>query len=133
MGTRFVLLTHIGRKSGLPRQTVIEVVRYDRSTGACIVASGWGTKSDWFHNITANSNIYYQVRNKRCAGVAERLSSEEGGAELLDYARRHPMAFKELSTFMGIKMDGSEADIRESGKLLPLFIFKPNPQIQVNL
>ena len=30
LGTRFVLLTHTGRKSGLSRQTVLEVVRYDK-------------------------------------------------------------------------------------------------------
>ena len=31
-GNRFLLLTHIGRKSGLPRQTVIEVVKHDKES-----------------------------------------------------------------------------------------------------
>jgi hypothetical protein len=42
MGYRFRYLTHIGRKSGQPRHTVLEVVRYDKATSTCIVASGWG-------------------------------------------------------------------------------------------
>jgi deazaflavin-dependent oxidoreductase (nitroreductase family) len=125
MGTRFVLLTHTGRKSGLPRQTVLEVVRYDKATGACIIASGWGLKSDWFHNISANPRIVFQVRNRRSEGVAVRLTPEQAAPELLDYAHRYPMAFRELVHFMGFRLDGSEADIQAAGRMLPMFLLKP--------
>ena len=125
MGTRFVLLTHTGRRSGLPRQTVLEVVRYDKASGACIIASGWGLKSDWFQNISANPKIIFQVRNKRSPGIAERLSPDAGGEELLDYAHRYPMAFRELVHFMGYQLDGTEEDIRAAGRMLPMFVLKP--------
>ena len=46
LGKRFVCLTHTGRKSGQPRQTVLEVVRYAAESGACVVAAGFGEKSD---------------------------------------------------------------------------------------
>lgn len=39
---RFLLLTHSGRKSGLPRQTVLEVLQYDRGKGRYVVFAGWG-------------------------------------------------------------------------------------------
>jgi hypothetical protein len=42
LGQRFVLLNHIGRRSGQPRQAVVEVVRHDKRTGTYIVASGFG-------------------------------------------------------------------------------------------
>src|SRR5664279_3639569 len=84
MGHRFLLLTHMGRKSGLTRQTVLEVVHYDKVTGACVVASGWGTKSEWYRNVIANPIIVFQVRNKRIAGIAERLSPETGAQELYE-------------------------------------------------
>jgi deazaflavin-dependent oxidoreductase (nitroreductase family) len=125
LGYRFVLLTHTGRKSGLPRQTVLEVVRYDKLAAACIVASGWGMKSDWFLNLTANPKIVFQVRNKRTEGIAERLSPEEGAQELLDYARRYPRALRELARFMGYRLDGSEADINALGQMVPMFAFRP--------
>lgn len=127
LGYRFVLLTHTGRKSGLPRQTVLEVVRYDKVTGASIGASGWGTKSDWFHNVTANPKIIIQIRNKRSTAIAERLSPETGAHELLDYAHRNPLALRELATFMGYRLDGTEDDILALGKIIPMFIFKPMP------
>lgn len=125
MGQRFLLLTHTGRKSGLPRQSVLEIVRYDKNTGACVVASGWGEKSDWFQNITANPKINYQVQNRHMKGIAERLSPEEGAKELFEYARRYPLAFRELARFMGYKLDGSNEDIQAMGRILPMFIFKP--------
>lgn len=125
MGTRFVLLTHTGRKTGLTRQTVVEVVRYDQATGVCIVASGWNTKSDWFRNIITNPKIVIQIRNKCSTAIAGRLSPEAGAQELLNYARRNKLAMRELARFMGYRLDGTEEDILALGRLLPMFIFKP--------
>jgi len=125
LGNRFVLLTYTGRKSGLPRQTVLEVVRYDKVSSVCIVASGWGIKSDWFHNITTNPKIIFQIGNKRSSAIAERLAPETGAQELLDYAHQHPLAYRELARFLGYRMDGTEEDIRAASRMLPMFIFKP--------
>jgi deazaflavin-dependent oxidoreductase (nitroreductase family) len=125
LGNRAVLLTHTGRKSGLPRQTVLEVVRYDKTTGACVVASGWGMKSDWALNVTENPKIVFQVRNKRTAGIAERLSAEAGAEELFNYAHRYPLALRELTKFMGYRLDGTEDDIRALGRMVPMFLLKP--------
>jgi monovalent cation:H+ antiporter, CPA1 family len=46
LGQRFLMLTHTGRKSGQPRQAVLEVVRYDEATGTVIIVSGFGPQSD---------------------------------------------------------------------------------------
>jgi deazaflavin-dependent oxidoreductase (nitroreductase family) len=126
LGQRFVLLTHTGRKSGLPRQTVLEVVRYEKATGTCVVASGWGEKSDWIHNISANPNIIFQVGNQRAEGIATRLSPEAGSQELFDYAHHYPWALQELSRFMGYRLDGSEQDVRALGRIIPMFMFTPH-------
>jgi deazaflavin-dependent oxidoreductase (nitroreductase family) len=125
LGTRFLLLTHTGRRSGLTRHTVLEVVRYDQSSGECIIASGWGYKSDWLHNITANPHVSFQVGMRRTGGIAQRLAPEEAGQEFLDYSRQHPLAFHELVRFMGFKLDGSEADTRALGRRIPIFLLKP--------
>lgn len=128
LGHRFVLLTHSGRKSGLPRQAVLEVVRYAPATGACIVASGWDTRSNWFRNVTANPKIFIQIGNKRTPAIAERLSPEAGVQELVDYAHRHPLAFRELTRFMGYRLDGTEDDICALGQMIPMFLFNPIPE-----
>ena len=56
---------------------------------------------------------------------AEFLSPEQAGDELLDYARRHPLALKELAGFMGYRLDGSQASIRALGQALAMAAFHP--------
>ncbi len=132
LGHRFTLLTHIGRKSGLPRQTVLEVVRYDKTSGVCIVASGWGMKSDWFRNLSTNPKIFFQVGNKRTAGIAERLTPDAASKELVSYANHYQFAFRELVRFMGYRLDGSAEDVSALGRLIPMFLFKPVNEVGDN-
>jgi hypothetical protein len=42
LGHRVLMVTHIGRKTGLRRQTVLEVAHYDPATQECIVVAVWG-------------------------------------------------------------------------------------------
>ena len=125
LGRRFLLLTHIGRKSGLERKTVLEVVRYNKATSTFIVAAGFGPGSDWYRNIRANPQVTVQCGPQRLPMVAHFLTPEQSGEELVDYARRHPQAMRELSKFMGYRLDGSEADIRAFGQILSMVAFKP--------
>lgn len=48
LGNRFLLLAHIGRKTGLPHQTVVEVVSHNSTKDRYVIVSGWGEKSDAF-------------------------------------------------------------------------------------
>jgi deazaflavin-dependent oxidoreductase (nitroreductase family) len=125
LGNRFVCLTHTGRRSGKARQTVLEVVRYDRASGACIVAAGFGEKSDWVRNVEHDPHIDFTVGRIRRTGLVERLDLQTAGCELAEYARRYPLAWLELVRFMGYRLDGSEEDIRALGGLIPMFVLKP--------
>jgi len=51
LGQRVVQLTHRGRKSGLIRRTILEVLHYDPQTREVLVVSGWEGKTDWYRNI----------------------------------------------------------------------------------
>jgi deazaflavin-dependent oxidoreductase (nitroreductase family) len=126
LGERFLLLTHTGRKSGLLRKAVLEVVRHDKDSGVYYVASGFGEKSDWYHNVMKEPRVTVQSgRKPGFKAVAEHLIPEEAELELLDYARRHPTAMRELARFMGYLLDGSEEDIRALGRILPIFALRP--------
>ena len=125
LGTRFVLLTHSGRKTGRERQTVLEVVRYDKATTTFIVAAGFGPGSDWYRNLRANPQVIVQCGRRRWAMVARFLPPEQAGEELLDYARRHPLALRELARFMGYRLDGSREDVRALGQALSMVAFQP--------
>lgn len=125
LGRRVMKLTHTGRKSGLPRYTVLEVVRYDRSTNTYYIAAGFGKHSDWYQNILANPHVEVESSGQHNQAIAVPLSPAEAGDELVNYAHRYPAAFKELSRFMGYHVDGSDKDIHALGNFLPIFALKP--------
>src|SRR5688500_2785319 len=52
LGTRFMQLTHIGRRSGRLHRTVLAVLRFDTSTKELYAVSAW-PGSDWYANIQA--------------------------------------------------------------------------------
>lgn len=125
LGRRFLKLTHTGRKSGLPRHTVLEVVRFDRPANTYYIAVGFGKRSDWYQNILANPHVEVDSAGQHNQAVAVPLSADEAGDELVDYAHRHPAAFKELANFMGYRVDGTDADIHALGNFLDMFALKP--------
>jgi deazaflavin-dependent oxidoreductase (nitroreductase family) len=126
LGDRFLLLTHTGRKSGLPHQTVIEVIRHDKVDDTCLVASGWGTRSDWFRNIQKTPGVTITLGSRKWTTRALILSENEGALELLDYARRHPHAFREISSLLaGHSLAGTEENCRDLAKAVPIVAFHP--------
>jgi hypothetical protein len=48
LGHRFLLVTHRGRRTGLLRQTVVEVLHYDPATRESVVLSALGERADWY-------------------------------------------------------------------------------------
>ncbi len=129
LGNRFLQLTHTGRKSGLPRQTVLEVVRHDKGDNTFYVVSGWGESSDWYRNVIENPQVSIRTGHQRFQANAERLSPELAGDELVDYHRRHPRALSQLAGFMGYRLDGSETDVRALGELLPVIAIRPQDTV----
>jgi len=124
-GRRFLLLTHTGRKSGLSRQAVIEIIRYDPQNNIYYVASGFGEKSDWFRNILKNPLVTIQVGRQQIKARAERLPPEAAEQELIDYARRHPAAFKNLARILGYQLAPGEAGVRILSQVIPIVAFYP--------
>jgi deazaflavin-dependent oxidoreductase (nitroreductase family) len=120
------MLTHIGRKSGQPRQSVLEVIGHDQATSVYIIASGWGEQADWLRNIQKNPNVLVDARGRRFEATAERLSQELATGEARDYARRHPSAFRALAGRMiGRPLTGTDADYRALAEAVPFIALRP--------
>jgi deazaflavin-dependent oxidoreductase (nitroreductase family) len=125
LGARFVLIHHTGRRSHLPRQVVVEIVTRDRATGAVIVASGFGPRSDWYRNLLATPEASIELGWRRLDVHAEPLTPEQAGQTMVDYAHRHPRAAKSLARFMGYQADGSDENYRAMGDTLPMLRLTP--------
>ena len=120
LGNRFLMLTHVGRKSGMQRRTVVEVVRYNAVTNTYFIVSGFGEKSDWFRNICKTPEVTVHVDRRHLACVAKRISQDEAVREFKDYALRHPAAVRVLSRVLGYPWDETEASYQELARLLPV-------------
>ncbi len=126
LGNRFLLLNHIGRKSGLPRQAVLEVVDYDQATDTYYVASGYGRSAQWFRNIQANPEVTIQVGRRKLAVTAKIFEPEESGEMMVQYAQRHPNAAKNLSRMIGYQVNGSMKGYRQiAAKHIPFVALQP--------
>ncbi len=125
LGQRFLLLRHLGRKSGLWREVVVEVVRHDEGTDSYIVASGYGDRSQWYRNLVAHPAATIQVGRREGPVTAELLTPEEGADEMADYAQRHPRAAWALGRKMGYVSEATEAAYRAAGRRIPFVAFRP--------
>ncbi len=125
LGERFLLLTHTGRKSGLPRQNVLEVIQHDKATDTYYVFAGFGEQSDWLRNIEKTPEVVINVGRRRFHALATRLSTDDAELKILDYARRNPIAMRVLPRMMGYTLDGSEADFRALARLGIVVAFQP--------
>lgn len=121
LGDRFIMLTHIGRKSRLPRQVVLEVVNHDVATDTYFIASGWGEQADWLRNVTRTPQVLLDTGRSRYEAIAMRLSPEDAAQQFHSYAQRHPAAIRMLArTMTGQQFTGSEADSLRLAKHVPL-------------
>ena len=57
LGHRFLLLIHVGRRTGLRRHTVLEVMEYRREGPEAVVMSAFGRNADWLRNIGGSFDI----------------------------------------------------------------------------
>jgi deazaflavin-dependent oxidoreductase (nitroreductase family) len=128
LGKRFLLLTTVGRKSGRPHQTVIEVVFHDPESGAYTIASGWGSKSDWYKNLKKTPRVMVAVGLRKFEATAKQLESDEAEKLLLNYAQKHPLAFRELARLMsGFVSENLMETCRTIAQETPIITLTPDP------
>ena len=125
LGRRFLLLEHTGRRSGLPRLTVLEVVGVGEG-GAPIVVSGFGSRSQWCLNVSAKPEVWFTQGRTRVQATTLRVSTEESTAVLERYRIDHPRAAKVLGSAIGVSLEG---DASEAASKLPMFVLEPDREV----
>jgi deazaflavin-dependent oxidoreductase (nitroreductase family) len=80
VGGRIMVITNIGRKSGLRRQTPVNYASVD---GDIYCTAGFGPVSDWYRNILVNPNVEVWLPDDWWAGLAEDISDDERRVSLL--------------------------------------------------
>ncbi len=123
-GDFILLLTATGRKSGKPRQTPLEY-RREEGSGSFVITAGWGGKTDWVRNITANPRVHVQAGWKHFDAVAERLGDGEVASWLYHVVQVNPRSIKIWSRWAGEDLDGSLESMMKAAPHFPSFRLKP--------
>jgi deazaflavin-dependent oxidoreductase (nitroreductase family) len=133
-GKRLLLLTHTGRRTGLRRQTVLEVVEYRMNGPEVVVANGFGPGSNWVRNIEASSGgdksgEEVTVGSQHFVASHRFLGEEEATKVIQGYEHRNrfiaPIVRRGFSWLLGWQYRGSDSDRQKLVRQLPLIAFRP--------
>jgi deazaflavin-dependent oxidoreductase (nitroreductase family) len=126
LGNRFLLLEHRGRKTGLLRRAVLEVIDSNPETREYVVVSGFGSRSDWYRNIQAHPSVTIQIGRTRLPALAFQLSPDEAGKLLLRYWENHPGSLQTLSNLLGYDIELTPEGVESFGEGIPVIRFSPS-------
>jgi len=73
-GHKMLVLTSWGRKSKLPRHTMLSYTLFNDKV---YVTSGWGAQADWYKNIVENPVVTVQVGRKTFTACAWRVTGKD--------------------------------------------------------
>jgi deazaflavin-dependent oxidoreductase (nitroreductase family) len=129
LGHRFLLLIHIGRRTGLRRYTVLEVVEYRKDGPEAVVMSAFGHNAEWLRNILAPPAPEVVIGSKHFIAAQRFLGEEEALRVIAGYEQRNwiivPVIRWVLSRFLGWRYRSSTIDRRRLVNQLPLIAFRP--------
>ena len=90
------------------------------------VAAGWRGKADWFKNIQVNPSVQVTVGSHTFKATAAVMQLVEAAATFYIYARRYPLAFRELSRrMMGEVLQFNQEDCFHLAQSVPLVKLMP--------
>ena len=105
------------------------MIDQDKTNGVLYSASGFGTQSQWFKNISVNNAVFVTLRNTEFEASASVLSADEATEVLLRYVKVHPNSIKSVARLSGYEMDGSEKDIIAFSQIIKLVKFTLHERI----
>jgi len=124
LGTRFMLLTHVGRQTGKVRRTILAVLSFDPKTREIIAISAWRA-SAWYYNIQAAPTLSVETGFTRYAPIQRDLTPEEIATLFEEYCRKNPIFSRIVCKIPGWKWDSSYEEFLELARTLRGVAFRP--------
>jgi deazaflavin-dependent oxidoreductase (nitroreductase family) len=129
LGSRFLLLTHLGRRSGREYRTVVEVVGRLPASGEYVVVAGFGHTADWLQNLRAGGGRGVTVGRRQFRPAVRELGVDEAAAVLAGYEQRNrlitPVVRRVLSRLVGWRYTGTDEQRRRLVAERPLVALRP--------
>jgi len=118
-----LLLTTVGRKSGLPRVTPLQ---YEEEGGCYYIGSARGDRADWVRNIQANPRVEVRVQEYCFQGTAEAITEPTRVADFFQLRlKRHPLMIGLLMRLEGLPLRYSRADLERFAAQKAIVVVRP--------
>ena len=101
LGRTFLMLEHVGRRTGKPYETVAMVLGDDADIGEVVICSGWGPHVDWLENLRAGPARQIRI-GRDCFFPQHRfLTDDEAFATATAFRDRHPHRLRLIAAILG--------------------------------
>ncbi len=124
IGSEWMLISTIGRKTGKRREAMVDVMDYDQAADTYYIEAAYGSRADWLKNIKVNPVFDAKVGRRRFKAQARELNAADTGEMLVRFFRRKPAYTRSVMTMVGMKFK-DEDELRQMGKNLTLLAVKP--------
>ena len=127
IGAQWMLITTTGRKTGKRRETMVDVMDYDKAADIYYIEAAYGARADWYKNIQSNPIFEAKVGRRKFKARAGALSNEGAGEMLVQFYRHKPAYTRSVMAMAGMKFK-DEDELRVMGKDLTLLAVKPEKE-----
>ena len=127
IGAQWMLITTKGRKTGKPRDVMVDVMDYDKAADTYYIEAAYGARADWHKNMQSKPIFEAQVGRRKFKARAGALSNEGAGDMLVQFYRHKPAYTRSVMAMAGMKFK-DEDDLRAIGKDLTLLAVKPEKE-----
>ena len=124
IGAEWMLITTRGRKSGTPRDAMVDVMDYDAASDTYYIEAAYGERADWYKNMQANPVFEARVGGRKFSATATPLSNDGAGELMVKFFRKKPAYTRSVMAMVGMKFEGEE-ELRVLGSKLTLLAVKP--------
>ena len=122
-GRIVLLLTTVGRRSGLPRVTPL---LYDEIDGIIYVGSARGEKADWYRNLQANPNVEVTIGSRRLRGCADPITDPLQVTNFLEKRLKlHPILATTVMRLEGLGPNPSREELEQYARRRTLVAIRP--------
>lgn len=128
IGAQWMLITTVGRKSGKPRDAMVDVMDYDAASDTYFIEAAYGSRADWYRNMQANPIFDARVGRRKFKARATPLSNEGAGELMVQFYRKKPAYTRSVMAMVGMKFENEE-QLRALGSKLTLLAVKPESSI----
>jgi deazaflavin-dependent oxidoreductase (nitroreductase family) len=109
LGRAFLVVTHVGRRTGEQHATAAMVLAEDETTGEAVICSVWGQRTDWIRNLHAHPATRVQIGRDSFIPKQRFLTEQEAFAVGMDFRRRHPWRIRLIGRLLGFDLRSDAA------------------------